>query len=124
MKLLKNLSPTRIIALSFALVILVGTVLLALPVATREGQATSIFDALFTALSATCVIGVSLFDTYTHWTLFGQIVILILFQIGGLGIMSFIIMKHYYPANEVQNGIVENQYISLKEKLLKKECLE
>lgn len=89
MKLLKNLSPTRIIALSFALVILVGTVLLALPIATREGQATSIFDALFTALSATCVIGVSLFDTYTHWTLFGQIVILILFQIGGLGIMSF-----------------------------------
>ncbi len=92
MKLLRNLSPTRIIALSFAIVILVGTVLLSLPVATNAGQETNIFDALFTAVSATCVIGMSPFDTYTHWTLFGQIVILILFQIGGLGFMSFMSM--------------------------------
>ena len=92
MKLLRNLSPTRIIALSFAIVILVGTVLLSLPVATNTGQETGIFDALFTAVSATCVIGMTPFDTYTHWTMFGQIVILILFQIGGLGIMSFMTM--------------------------------
>lgn len=89
MKKLRKLSPTRIIALSFALVIIVGTILLSLPVATKTGQETSVFDALFTSVSATCVIGMSPFDTYTHWTMFGQIVILVLFQIGGLGIMSF-----------------------------------
>lgn len=89
MKIFRKLSPTRIIALSFALVILIGTILLSLPAATKSGQETSVFDALFTSVSATCVIGVSPFDTYTHWTMFGQIVIMILFQIGGLGIMSF-----------------------------------
>ena len=92
MKKLKNLSPTRIIALSFALVIIVGTVLLSLPIATTKAHETTILDALFTSVSATCVIGMSPFDIYTHWTMFGQIVILILFQIGGLGIMSFMCM--------------------------------
>ena len=89
MKLLRNLSPTRIIALSFAIVIVIGTVLLSLPVATNKAYETSVLDALFTSVSATCVIGMSPYDTYTHWTMFGQIVILVLFQIGGLGIMSF-----------------------------------
>ena len=88
MKLLKKLSPTRVIALSFALVILVGTILLALPAATKTGHETSILDALFTSVSATCVIGMTPYDIYTHWSMFGQIVIMILFQIGGLGIMS------------------------------------
>ena len=89
MKLMKKLSPTRVIALSFALVILVGTILLALPAATKTGHETSILDALFTSVSATCVIGMTPYDIYTHWSMFGQIVIMILFQIGGLGIMSF-----------------------------------
>ena len=92
MKKLKNLSPTRVIALSFALVIIIGTVLLALPAATNKAHETTILDALFTAVSATCVIGMSPYDIYTHWTMFGQIVILILFQIGGLGIMTFMCM--------------------------------
>lgn len=89
MKKLKNLSPTRIIALSFAIVILIGTVLLMLPIATDKSHETTFLDALFTSVSATCVIGMSPYDTYTHWTMFGQMVILVLFQIGGLGIMSF-----------------------------------
>ncbi len=92
MKKLRNLSPTRIIALSFAIVILIGAVLLSLPIATDKAHETTILDALFTAISATCVIGMSPYDTYTHWTIFGQIVILILFQLGGLGIMSFMSM--------------------------------
>lgn len=92
MKLFWKLSPTRIIALSFALVIIIGTIFLSLPIATNKGFETSILDALFTAVSATCVIGMTPFDTYTHWTMFGQIVILVLFQIGGLGIMSFMSM--------------------------------
>lgn len=89
MKIFRKLSPTRIIALSFVLVIIIGTVLLSLPVATRSGHETSIYEALFTSISATCVTGMTLFDTYTHWSIFGQIVILVLFQIGGLGFMSF-----------------------------------
>ena len=82
MKLFWKLSPTRIIALSFALVIAIGTLLLSLPAATNKGMETSVIDALFTAVSATCVIGMSPFDTYTHWTMFGQIVILVLLQTG------------------------------------------
>ena len=89
MKIFRKLSPTRIIALSFILIIIIGTILLSLPAATKTGQTTSVYDALFTSISANCVTGMSLFDTYTHWTMFGQIVILVLFQIGGLGFMSF-----------------------------------
>ena len=92
MKFLRNISPTRIIALSFAVVILIGTILLSLPVSTNKGFETGILDAFFVSVSATCVVGMSPFDTYTHWSMFGQIVILILFQIGGLGIMSFMSM--------------------------------
>lgn len=92
MKLFRNLSPTRVIAFSFTIVILIGTILLSLPIATSKAHETSVLDALFTAVSATCVIGLSPYDTYTHWTTFGQIVILVLFQIGGLGIMSFMSM--------------------------------
>ncbi len=89
MNIFKKLSPTRIIALSFLLVIIVGTILLSLPSATKVGNETSIIDALFTAVSATCVIGMTPFDIFSQFTIFGQIVILVLFQIGGLGIMSF-----------------------------------
>ena len=92
MKIFRNLSPTRVIAFSFAVAILIGTVLLSLPIATDKAHETTVLDALFTAVSATCVIGLSPFDTYTHWTTFGQIVILVLFQIGGLGIMTFMSM--------------------------------
>ena len=100
MKLFRNLSPTRIIAFSFAVVILIGTVLLSLPIATSKAHETSVLDALFTAVSATCVIGLSPYDTYTHWTMFGQIVILVLFQIGGLGIMSFMSMFAIFLHND------------------------
>lgn len=89
MKLLRKLSPTRVIALSFAIVILAGTILLSLPVSTRTGEGTNIIDALFTATSATCVTGLAVCDTYTHWSMFGQIVIMCLCQVGGLGFMSF-----------------------------------
>lgn len=92
MKTFWKLSPTRIIALSFALVIVIGTILLMLPVSTNSGEETGVMDALFTAVSAACVIGTSPYDIYTHWSMFGQIVILILFQIGGLGIMTFMSM--------------------------------
>lgn len=86
----KKASYTQVIAFSFFAVILIGTFLLALPISSRSGTWTSIFDSLFTATSATCVTGLIVFDTYTHWTIFGQIVIICMIQIGGLGFMSLI----------------------------------
>ena len=81
-------SPTQIIAITFAVIILAGTVLLALPAASRDGRSCGVLPALFTATSATCVTGLVLFDTWTQFSGFGQIVILCLIEIGGLGFMS------------------------------------
>lgn len=83
-----RLSATQIIAVVFAAIILAGAGLLALPAASRSGVSCGFFPALFTATSATCVTGLVLFDTYTQWSLFGQIVIITLIEIGGLGFMS------------------------------------
>ena len=84
----KRLSPMKIIALTFGAIILLGAALLTLPAASRSGISCGFLPALFTATSATCVTGLSLFDTYTQWSGFGQVVILCLIQIGGLGFMS------------------------------------
>ena len=73
-------SPTKIIALTFAGIILVGSLLLTLPVASRSGVSCGFRPALFTATSATCVTGLVLYDTYTQWSGFGQIVIISLIQ--------------------------------------------
>ena len=82
------LSPAQTILLGFASVIAVGTVLLSLPVAAADGRPTPFLDALFTATSATCVTGLVVVDTATHWSPFGQLVILLLIQIGGFGYMT------------------------------------
>lgn len=84
----KSLSPTRIIALTFAAIILVGALLLTLPAASRDGVSCGFRPALFTATSATCVTGLVMYDTWTQWSGFGQIVILSMIEIGGLGFMS------------------------------------
>ena len=76
------------IALSFAAVILIGTLLLMLPASSRAGQPTPFLDCLFTATSATCVTGLVVYDTYQHWTPLGQVIILLLIQIGGLGLVT------------------------------------
>lgn len=89
---LKSLSYTRMIALGYFLTIALGTLFLSLPVASRNHQFPGLLNALFTSTSATCVTGLVVFDTYTHWSLFGQIVILILIQIGGLGFMTIVTM--------------------------------
>lgn len=85
----RNLSTTQIIALGFFCAILIGTVLLSLPVSSASGQATSFIDSLFTATTSVCVTGLVVVQTSAHWSLFGQIVILCLIQLGGLGIVSF-----------------------------------
>ena len=84
----KHLSSTRIIALTFAAIILLGAALLALPAASRSGVSCGFRPALFTATSATCVTGLVLYDTWSQWSGFGQAVILCLIEIGGLGFMS------------------------------------
>jgi len=81
--------PVRLLALSFAAMIAVGTLLLTLPAATANGRGATFSDALFTATSATCVTGLIVQDTPTYFTRFGQAVILFLIQFGGLGIMTF-----------------------------------
>ncbi len=83
-----KLSNLQIVALGYMLVILLGTLLLLLPISTQAGKTTSVLDALFTAVSASCVTGLVVVDTGTHWTLFGQLVVLLLIQIGGLGFMT------------------------------------
>lgn len=88
-KKLKGIPPVRLIVVSFLAVILTGAFLLALPVSARNGLPTSPLDALFTSTSAVCVTGLVLFDTWTHWNLFGQVVILLLIQVGGLGLVTF-----------------------------------
>lgn len=81
-------SPAPSLLAAFAVLITIGTALLMLPFATRSGEMTSFVDALFTATSAACVTGLVVLDTGTHWSPFGQVVIMLLIQAGGFGIMA------------------------------------
>ncbi len=85
----RDFTTTRIIALGFLGAILVGTVLLMLPISTVASETTSPVDALFTATTSVCVTGLVTVPTFSHWTIFGQIVIALLAQIGGLGVITF-----------------------------------
>ena len=87
-KIIRRLTQTQMIVIGFCLVILSGTILLMLPISTSEGVVTSPIDALFTTVSASCVTGLIIADTYQYWSIFGQIVIISLIQIGGLGFMT------------------------------------
>lgn len=84
----KHLSGMQLIALGFFLLIMTGALLLMLPISSRTGEVTPFLSTLFTATSATCVTGLIVYDTYTHWSLFGQLVIITLIQIGGLGFIT------------------------------------
>lgn len=83
-----SVSTTHIILLSFLTAILIGAVLLALPISSADGKPTPFLDALFTATTSTCVTGLVVTPTVTSWSVFGQVVILILIQIGGLGVIT------------------------------------
>ena len=84
----RKLSSFQIILLGFAGVILLGAFLLTLPISSVSHEWTSFTDALFTSTSAVCVTGLVVFDTATHWTIFGQVIILLLIQIGGMGVVT------------------------------------
>lgn len=84
----RRLSSFQVIILGFSSVILMGTALLMLPLATRDGAATPFHEAVFTSASAVCVTGLVLHDTAAYWSCFGQGVILLLIQTGGMGVVT------------------------------------
>ena len=92
-----TLSTTQIILLSFFITILLGSVLLALPISSISGKPVPYLDALFTATTSTCVTGLVTLPTFSTWSLFGQIVILLLIQVGGLGVIT--IMSGILPSS-------------------------
>ena len=83
-----HMTSFQVIIISFFCLILVGTLFLMLPISSRQRCVTSFPDAMFTAVSATCVTGLVVKDTATYWSLFGQAVILMLIQIGGMGVIT------------------------------------
>jgi len=113
MKSLKeNLDPAKILVLGFAILIFIGAFLLTLPIATEDGKGLAFLNALFTATSATCVTGLVVVDTGDTFSLFGEMIILILIQVGGLGFMTFATFLF----------VLLGKKISLKERLLLKEA--
>ena len=113
----RQVNTTKVIAITFALIILLGTLLLMLPQASRCGSSCGFLPALFTATSATCVTGLTVYDTFTHWTGFGQTVIICLIQIGGLGFMSIATMLVFMLRRKVglKQRLVMAQAFRLKE---------
>ena len=85
----RSLHPTQIVVIAFGAVAIIGTLLLLLPISTAPGNQTSLVTAFFTAVSAVCITGLTVVDTATHWSGFGQFIIMLLIQLGGLGIVSF-----------------------------------
>lgn len=83
-----HLTQTQFIAYGFIGIILTGALLLTLPISSRSGEPSSFLNCLFTATSASCVTGLIVYDTWTHWSLFGQLVILTMIQLGGLGFIT------------------------------------
>lgn len=112
-KLGKSLSPSQIIILGFAGLILLGSLLLMFPIATRDGRGAVFADALFTATSAVCVTGLVVQDTATYWSVFGQAVILVLIQIGGMGVVTV----------AVAIVAVSGKRISLRERSIMQEAI-
>jgi Trk-type K+ transport system membrane component len=108
-----QLNPPRLLALGFMGLIFLGTILLMLPVSTYPGRRLSFVDAMFEATSAVCVTGLVVVDTATTFTLFGQVVIMTLIQIGGLGFMTFGIFV----------AVLIGKDIGLKERLVIQESL-
>ncbi|PKM90196.1 MAG: Trk family potassium uptake protein [Firmicutes bacterium HGW-Firmicutes-12] len=106
-------NPARILVLGFLFLIIIGAILLSLPYATVDGKGATFLDALFTATSAVCVTGLVVVDTGTYYSVFGQVVILFLIELGGLGFMTFATLF----------AIILGKRITLKERILLQEAL-
>ena len=97
----RRITPAQVVILGFLFQILAGTLLLSLPAATRTGQSAPLLDALFTATSATCVTGLVVQDTVQYWSLFGQVVILLLIQIGGMGVVTMAVAISIFSGRKI-----------------------
>jgi trk system potassium uptake protein len=106
-------TPVQVLTAGFAIVIFTGSILLSLPIASVDGNATPFIDSFFTATSAVCVTGLVTLDTGTHWNYFGKTVILILIELGGLGFMSFATLI----------ALLLGKRITLKERLVMQEAM-
>ncbi len=109
----KKLKPELALVFGFLILILLGSILLSLPAATVSGESTSYLDTLFTSTSAVCVTGLVVYDTGTHWSAFGQALILLMIHIGGLGFMTFGVLF----------AILLGRKIGLRSRLLLQEAL-
>lgn len=112
-----SLSQTQYIAYGFFVLIMVGTLLLMLPAASRNGESIGFIDALFTATSASCVTGLIVADTWSQWTLFGQLVIITLIQIGGLGFITVGVLIAIILRRKIglkQRGLIQESTSALK----------
>lgn len=112
-KIKNRMSGPQMIALGFFLIILTGSLLLMLPIASRSGEPTPFIKAVFTATSATCVTGLIVADTFTHWSLFGQIVLLCLIQIGGLGFITIGVTVSLLLRKKIglkQRGLIQESF--------------
>lgn len=123
----RKFSHTRLIAMGYISIIIIGTILLMLPIASKSGESAGFVTALFTAVSTSCVTGLVVVDTATNWTLFGQIVIITLIQIGGLGFMTiatmfsiFLKRKMGLRAREVMVESINTEHIGSIMNLTKK----
>ena len=96
-----RVTPAQIIILGFLLLIFTGAVLLMLPFSTQEPGGASFGDALFTATSATCVTGLVLHDTALYWSPFGQLVILLLIQVGGMGVVTIAVAIFMFAGKRI-----------------------
>lgn len=110
---IKKMTPAQKIASSFLLVIIVGTALLTLPISNRDGQFLSVIDALFTATSATCVTGLVTVIPVEQFNLFGQVVVIALIQVGGLGLMTLMAVFILF----LKSRLSMNEKIAMKEML-------
>jgi len=108
-----KVTPTQMIVVGFAAIIFIGALLLNMPMASKDGQPVGFINAVFTSTSAVCVTGLVVVDTGTYWTVFGQVVILFLIQIGGLGFMTMSTLL----------SLLLGRRITLRERLLIQESL-
>ena len=107
-----ELKTVQVIGLGFLILIFIGSILLSLPIASADGSWTPYIDALFTATSSSCVTGLVTVVTAHHWSFFGQLVILIMIQMGGLGVVSFTTLLL----------IIAGKRIKMKERILIQEA--
>ena len=107
----RYINPFHIIIGGFLLVILLGSILLTLPVASQTGVRTPFINALFTATSATCVTGLVIYNTGEYWSVFGQTVLLILIQIGGMGVVTIAMSISLFSGKKI-NVILSNHCLN------------